>query len=89
MSLKLRLKRLENERQGLPIVVVTRDQETIRTANVTRWDGQQLKLFRRAGESVESFLTRANMLAGDLASIQAYVLSELRLAHSLDHVQSQ
>jgi hypothetical protein len=90
MTLEARLKRLEAQRWGGRLegagVAFEHDAkgEPI-GARVTRWDGASFPLSRSPGETVQTFGLRAEALAGDLASVQAYVLSELRQVHGCDH----
>ena len=47
-------------------------------AGVTRWDGEQYAMERMPVEAAETFRLRVGIAAGNRASTQAYVLSELR-----------
>jgi hypothetical protein len=86
MRLAGRIKRLEAQRAGtgssLGSVALEHDAkgEPI-GASVMRWDGEKVRLERRTGEAVENFLMRIRVAAGDLASVQAYVMDELRRVH--------
>ena len=50
-------------------------------ASVMRRGGERARLERRTGEAVENFLMRIRVAAGDLESVQAYVMAELRRVH--------
>ena len=50
-------------------------------ASVMRSGGEKVRLERRTGEAVENFLMRIRVAAGDLESVQAYVMGELKRVH--------
>ncbi len=86
MTLGGRLKRLEAQRSGagsgLGSVAFEHDAKGELTgASVKRRGGLSFPLSRNPGETVEAFRLRAGMLAGDLACVQAYVITELRRIH--------
>ncbi len=86
MTLAGRIKRLEAQRagagSGLGSVALEHSANGELTGgSVMRWDGEKVKLERRTGEAVENFLMRIRVAAGDLASVQAYVMDELRRVH--------
>ena len=86
MTLAGRIKRLVAQRagtgSGLGSVALEHDAKgELIGASVMRWDGERVRLERRTGEAVENFLMRIRVAAGDLASVQAYVMAELRRVH--------
>jgi hypothetical protein len=86
MTLAGRIKRLEAQRAGTGLSSVALDHDAEGEpigARVTRSDGVTFPLPRFPGETVEAFGLRAGALAGDLASVQAYAMSELRRAHGV------
>ena len=86
MTLAGRIKRLEAQRavagSGVGSVAFELDAKgELIGARVTRWDGARFPLGRAPGETVDAFGLRAAVVAGDLVTLQAYVLSGLQKAH--------
>jgi hypothetical protein len=79
------LQRLETQRRIVGAVAFELDAKSEPIwAGVTCWDSQWLALSRASGEASEVCQLRAGTAAGDSASTQKFVMSELLRVHGVD-----